>query len=617
MNGMLIDNRYRLLRYIGKGQSAHVYLAHDEQSDREVALKIFDETQLSDTNLLSLFERELKVAARLVPHPNLLSYYGGSMKAGCRYIVMEVARGESLVHYMNRLGGKIPHDEAVNIFCQLLSALSLIHQKGVIHRDVKPHNILLLSDGTIKLCDFGIAVLTDSDNYATGKAAGTALYISPEQAMGRAVSPASDLYSAGILLYEMLSGVLPFTSDKQSNQDKIEDIIRKHLKESPVRPSHYNPNIPEGLEQIVLRSLNKNPEARFQTADEMLRYLAIYLKTPTIEFNFDLPEDEFDSSAALPHQTLPNGYKPKLTVRSAPTKKHTISPTDSASLTRTKLIWISIVLILSVIAAFVIYFTLHSLIFYPSDLRSVITRGDLLYSEFSTSLQEQLVNEGYDLKIRYDFSRYYPEGTIIAQTPPPFSLQRLNSDAKPELSLTICSKEYRIVLDDYAGRDYREIESELSLMGIQTRLIRRPSSKPKGTIIETVPEKGDTVTYSDTVTLVVSCDEKPQYKYIPNLIGLSIYEAKSKLSSLGITIDDIVYRDSSAPHLEVIAQSRPYGEKLPVDFYGITLTVSLGMPTTEDTKEPEETLPDSSTTDEPQMPPFTTGIPETTDPLFS
>lgn len=597
MNDELYDNRYRLGHFFGHGTTAKVYLARDTVTGRDVALKIFDEAYLAEGDALQLFERELKAVARLSEHPNLLNYYGGSMKAGYRYLVMEVAEGETLIHYLNRRGGRLPLEEAISLFSQLLSVLSYIHKKGVIHRDVKPQNIRISSDGILKLCDFGIAVVTGLDSSATGKAVGTVFYISPEQAKGREVSPASDLYSAAVLFYEILAGTLPFTSDKSSPRDRIDEIIRKHLKEMPVRPSHYNPNIPEAIEQIILKAMSKNPESRFQTADEMLRYLALYRQTTQIVFDFDLPNDEFDSSAALPSKTAPEGFRPIHVMKDVSEKKedHRRSP---FALTRGSLIYISIVIILSILTAFILYKSLHSLFFFEENERTVITKGDLLYTPYSDELQEALVNAGYDVTVDYSFSPYYESGTVIAQNPAPYAVQSLTDDEKPKLLLTVATKDGYTVLKDYKGTDWRDAYRELEALGISVTVNKIYSSSVSvGDVIETQPVAATAVFLGEGVLLTVSLGEKPSYRYVPNLLGLTLVEAREKLRSAGIRFGSLRYEESASPRGTVIKQDKPYGEKLLYEYYTVSVTVSLGAPdstdTTEDTTEqtPEDFKP--------------------------
>lgn len=581
MKDSLFDNRFHIVELLGVGTTAKVYRAVDGHTSTEVALKVFDESRLGNEEELKLFEREIRVVARLDKHPNLLNYYGGSLKEGRRYLVMEIAQGETLMHYLNRYGGRLPLDVTLSVFSQLLSALSFVHKRGIIHRDVKPQNIRIASDGTIKLCDFGIAVIQDSEQKTIGKAIGTVNYISPEQARGIEVYPCSDLYSAGVVLYEMLTGHLPFTSDKPSAQDRMNEIIRKHFKEVPIRPTHYNPNIPDAVEQIVLKALSKNPSSRFESADEILRYLALYYRNPSVHFDFELPNDEFDYKAALPHNTSAGAFKPQPTVKELSKK---IEKKDREKrLTRKTLLVLSLFLTLSLITAVVIYVTLHSLLFYKLDERTVITKGDLLHRQYSDEIYQALIEEGYDVTVEYTFSSYYPSGTIVSQTPLPLTVQEINAKEAPKLTLTVSIDDATVLLSRYQGVDYRLVQIELAELGIDTIVNKSPSAMPAGQVISTSPSANEVVHLSGTVTLNVSTGAKIVYAYMPNLIGSSLAQAKSQLSDRGISYE-IIFTDSDAPYGTVVYQSRAYGEKLPLEYTTVYLKVSNRIKTPDSTE---------------------------------
>ncbi len=587
MNTQLFDNRYRITEFLGGGTSANVYRAIDTVDNKEVALKVFDEAYLANEDALRLFEREVRVVARLEVHPNLLNYYGGSLKEGCRYLVMDIAHGETLMHYLNRSGGKLPLDLALSIFSQLLSVLSYIHKRGIIHRDIKPHNIRIATDGKIKLYDFGIAVIMETDHQITGKAVGTVNYISPEQAKGVKVYPCSDLYSACIVLYEMLTGHLPFTSDKPVAEDRMNEIIRKHFKEAPIRPTHYNPNIPDAIEQIILKAMSKNLSARFQSSDEILRYLALYYQNPAISFDFELQNEEFDYSAALPKNTIATVFKPKFAVKDAPHKLP--KKYDPKLLTRRKLLLLSLFFSLSVIAAFVIYFALHSLLFYKNNERTVLTKGDLLYSQYSDETYERLISEGYDVSVEYKYSEYYQSGTIIAQNPPPQFIQELSTNESPKLNLVVSTDQAMTILKDYSGRDYREVKIELEALGFSVQIQKNISSLSYGQVISTYPGHGEIAMLSDTIILNISKGSKITYAYMPNLVGSIIAQAKNELTAAGISYK-IIYTESEKPYGTVIYQSRAYGEKIAIDYSTIYLKVSN-----------RTQIPDSTDSDDPPL----------------
>src|ERR671916_654375 len=256
----LFDGRYRILRRLGAGGMANVYLAEDEELGRCVAVKILNERYANDDLFIERFNREAKSAASL-SHPNIVSIYDRGEAEGTYYIAMEVIEGRSLKELiMTR--GPLPISVAIGYTKQILSALRFAHRNGIIHRDIKPHNVLLGPEDRLKVTDFGIARAGASQMTEAGSIMGTAQYLSPEQARGAPVTPASALYSVGIVLYEMLTGKTPF------NGDTPVEIAMKHLNEPPRPPSELRPEIPPELDQIVLRALAKDPHDRYQSAQE-------------------------------------------------------------------------------------------------------------------------------------------------------------------------------------------------------------------------------------------------------------------------------------------------------------------------------------------------------------
>ena len=258
---MLFDGRYRIVRKLGSGGMADVYLAEDEELGRRIAIKILNDRHANDESFVERFRREAKNAAGL-SHPNIVSIYDRGEAEGTYYIAMEYLDGRSLKELVVARG-PLPIQDAIDATRQVLAALRFAHRKGVVHRDIKPHNVMADADGRLKVTDFGIARAGVSQMTEAGSIIGTAQYLSPEQARGTAVDQRSDLYSVGVVLYEMLTGTTPF-----SGESPVE-IAMKHLSDPPRPPSVERPDIPPDLDMVVLRALAKNPDDRFQTAEEM------------------------------------------------------------------------------------------------------------------------------------------------------------------------------------------------------------------------------------------------------------------------------------------------------------------------------------------------------------
>src|SRR5215471_4832784 len=257
----LFDGRYRIMRKLGTGGMANVYLAEDQELGRRVAIKILDDRHASDEQFIERFRREAKNAAGL-SHPNIVSIYDRGEAEGTYYIAMEYLDGRSLKELI-LTRGPAPVSVAVDYARQMLSALRFAHRNGIVHRDIKPHNVLVDAEGHLKVTDFGIARAGASQMTEEGSIIGTAQYLSPEQARGTQVDQTSDLYSLGIVLYEMLTGQVPFSGDTPV------EIAMKHLSATPPSLRAKRPDIPESLEMVVMRALAKDPAQRYQSAEEM------------------------------------------------------------------------------------------------------------------------------------------------------------------------------------------------------------------------------------------------------------------------------------------------------------------------------------------------------------
>ena len=575
----LFDGRYRLLDdVLGEGTSAKVYRAVDIETETEVAIKIFNRDQMLDEEAKRQFDHEVKAFALLDTHPNIVSYYGGSMREDCRYIVMELAVGETLMHYMNRKGGRLSVDEALSYFSQILSALSHAHGKGIVHRDIKPQNVRLIEGGLVKLVDFGIALIPGFENTALGKAVGTVNYISPEQATGGRVDARSDIYSAGVLLYEMLCGQLPFQSDKPNAYDRMDEIIRKHLKETPANPGFFNPNIPTAVEQIVLRAINKNPANRFDSAAEMMRYISLYYENPQICFAFDLPNDPYNAYEALPDDTSASRFVPSALKLVAQVKEGTSSEEKGAKKRgkkRTTLFLVGVFLVVLCLFVLISLLAVNRIFSYDAGQKTVITVGDLLDRVYTDELAKKLNDQGYDVQIEYEYHASIPLNTILSQDPPAHYAQHLSKYEKPKIVLTLSGGCRVMIMPDYCGKENRTVQMELEEMGFTTQVIKQYSSSvEQGAIIMTSPAVGEAAIQSESISLYVSAGEEAVYQYVPNLVGKSRDDAILLLQQSGIENYRIMYQESQEPQDTVISQSHLFGEKIVSNLTIIEIVIS-------------------------------------------
>lgn len=277
--GKRLDGRYEIMEIIGVGGMAVVYKAYDNIDHRIVAVKILKDEFITNEDFTRRFKNESR-AISVLSHQNIVKVFDVSYGDRLQYIVMEYVDGITLKQYIEQQG-TVNIRESIYFVTQILRALQHAHDKGIIHRDIKPQNIMLISDGTIKVADFGIARFSHSETRTmTGQAIGSVHYISPEQAKGTVTDAKTDIYSVGVVLYEMLTGRLPFQSDSAVS------VALKQLQEDPVKPREINPSIPVGLEQIVLRAMQKTPVDRYQSASEMLLDIEAYKKNPNIKFDY-------------------------------------------------------------------------------------------------------------------------------------------------------------------------------------------------------------------------------------------------------------------------------------------------------------------------------------------
>ena len=278
--GKLLDNRYEILERIGSGGMAVVYKAKCHWLNRFVAVKILKEDLAQDEEFRRRFHEESQAVAML-SHPNIVAVYDVSRSPELDYIVMELIEGITLKQYMQKRGGKLSWKESLHFITQIMKALSHAHSRGIIHRDIKPHNIMVLRDGSVKVADFGIARLASaSQNTMTQEALGSVHYISPEQARGSRIDARSDIYSAGVVLYEMLTGRLPYEGDSPVA------VAIQHINSIPLSPREMEPSIPEAMEAITMKAMASDLEKRYVSADAMLADLEEFRKNPNISFDY-------------------------------------------------------------------------------------------------------------------------------------------------------------------------------------------------------------------------------------------------------------------------------------------------------------------------------------------
>jgi serine/threonine-protein kinase len=544
----IVDGRYRVLGRIGSGGMADVYRAEDTHLGREVALKVLHRRFAQDAEFVERFRREAKSAAGL-QHPHVVGVFDRGEYEGTYYIAMECLSGRTLKELVNETAPMNPL-HVIDLGIQILQAAAFAHRRGVIHRDFKPHNVIVDDEGVAKVTDFGIARAGASEMTETGSIMGTAQYLSPEQAQGHAVTAASDLYSIGVMLYEMVTGRLPFTGDSAVS------IALKHLQEPPPPMSSDGMVVEPNLETVVLGALAKDPLARWQSGEDFAA--ALEACRPYVEAH-----DGTTVVAAVPESTavfdaLPAGAAgPTVPVREpVPVER------EYERRTARRRRWPAAILALMVLA-------LIGLMAYaftrPEKVDVPKVEGLNL-----TEARERLDKAGFEeVKIERERSQADLD-TVLRQDPDPGE-EAANTET---VTLAVSSGPGKVRVPSVRNLPEQRAFKELEKADLKVTADPQPSTKvKKGIAVGTSPEEGTEVDRGSRVRLFVSSG--PQKVTVPNVIGLARESAESRLDREGLTVV-VQMQQSSKPEDEVIAQSPGAGTKLDAGDR-VTITISEGV----------------------------------------
>lgn len=639
-----LDNRYTVKKQIGSGGMSVVYLAHDEVMNRPVAIKMLRDELLSDPDAVERFCNEAK-AILMLSHENIIKGLDFSNGDDIKYIVMEYVDGETLKSYIERKG-KLSPAESIDIAIGILSALDHAHSKNVVHRDVKPQNILLPKGGGIKISDFGIAKLPTNDPLTVScTTVGTVDYISPEQARGKTIDRRSDIYSLGIMLYEMASGSLPFVGENPM------EVAYKQIGDQPEPLSSVCPDIPKGFEQVVMKAICKEPSGRFDSAKQMLDCLDRLRSNPDATFDFvTLPIDDSPEStddilfsgsyvSALEKKgfdTVAKGKKGKKRGKNGkkekkPKKEKKVIIKTEVKERHAGVSLVSILLgalcalcVVGLTAFLFVYELYFAPLMSPADSQTLIV-GDFEGQVYTTDLQQRLEEAGYMVTIEWVSDADHIYGTIISQSPKKNSRRQIiKGETYCDLTLKLSMGEDMTVLDNYVGLEYRYAGILFSEKKINVNFVKVFSdTMPQGRIVSTYPEAGTRITKDTTVTAYVSKGPDVDYSIVPNLVGLTISQAATALEKANLAAGKVTYVYSDTVDAGKIISQEPYrGEAVPDKLTTIDFVVSLGPERPITTVPPTTTMPPVTTppTDQPpitvpptdQMPTTSTATPSTT-----
>jgi eukaryotic-like serine/threonine-protein kinase len=511
-NGTVVDERYTIKEKIGTGGMADVFLAHDNELDRDVAIKVLHDRFAQDREFVERFRREAQSAAGL-QHPNVVSIFDRGEIDDTFFIAMEYVDGPQLKQLVK--GGMSP-PEAIGYTRQILNAAKFAHRKGIVHRDLKPQNVLIDSDGRARVADFGIAHAGASDITGTGSVMGTAQYLSPEQAQGKETTPRSDIYSIGVILYEALTGRVPFEGDSAVA------VALKQVSEQPRRPSAIKPSVPPALDAVVMRALAKDPEARFTDADAFLRALDAAEKVP----DGALPEDTAAFAAVAPDGTPLDEEGEEVEQRRRPPWK-----------------WIIAAVLAMIIAGLLAFFLTR-----PDTVTVPSVTGEEV--GVATTLLE---SQGFDVDIETRPNAAAPD-TVTEQDP----IEGDEVDEGSTIVLTVSSGPSIVDVPDVAGQPEGQARRTLEDAGLQvTTQFRFSETVPDSRAIGTEPAVGTQLQSGASVTLLIS--KGSNRIEVPGVVGLDDQVALSTLSQSDLG-GSVVQRDDDRPAGQVIAQSPGPGQ---------------------------------------------------------
>ena len=579
--GKMLDNRYEILERIGTGGMAIVYKAKCHRLNRLVAIKILKSDLAQNEEFRRRFNAESQAVAQL-SHPNIVSVYDVSRGGDMEYIVMELIDGITLKQYMEKRG-QLNWRESLHFITQIMRGLSHAHSRGIIHRDIKPQNIMVLRDGSVKVADFGIACLADSAQTLTQEALGSVHYISPEQARGDRPDARSDIYSSGVVLYEMLTGRLPFEGESAVS------VAIQHLSSIPLAPREINPDIPEQLELICMKAMAPDLEHRYQSADAMIADLEAFRKNPEVEMKFDLsdlrPEENDEPTRTI--RTMPSHtvtipvHQPE---RNYPRRERDEDEEPRRAGSGKRGVLVSAVTVAAVAVVIVLFKTILGS-FAPAvvDQYQVPDLYNMTIEEAENNPRIEGVFEIQ--KAGSEFSTDVPEGHILRQDPKKGETRKGSqlviqvwvsageetgevpdlenkSEQDARILLEKLNKEYNLELTVEAPEELKQFSEEIT----------------EGYVIKTEPAQGEILKKGDTVKLILS--KGPDIKPVTVLpfVGMSIDSVLSQLESYKLTCDaaDVEVVDSDKPGGTIVWQSPASGETVP-EWTTIKFRVSAGL----------------------------------------
>lgn len=565
--GKRLDGRYEIHELLGVGGMAYVYKAYDNIEKRWVAIKILKEELAGNSDFLRRFRNESKAIA-VLSHPNIVKVYDVSFGDRIQYIVMEYIDGITLKQYIEQQG-EIKWREALYFTVQILRALQHAHEKGIIHRDIKPQNIMLLEDGTIKVTDFGIARFSQAETQTmTDKAIGSVHYIAPEQARGGYINDKADIYSVGVMLYEMLTGQLPFVADNAVSVA----IMQMQAERTP--PSRINPSIPKGLEEITMHAMEKNPAQRFPSAADMLEDVERFRRNPEIVFRYGEQVDRAyaGTSADIYGNVQQNAAPQKYNDNYEYEEEYVRSKNGARASNIIKGIVAAVIVVALVVGGIFGWRYLQNLTASTNKTSDEIVLPNFVGKIYASDIEGNSEYADLTFEITYGNVPSKQPGEVLRQTP----AAGMTVKKGKTVSLTVNGEAEQVVVEDVKGYKQQDAYDALKALNLSPKIQAvADDDTAVGYVVKTDPAAGSTVSTGTTVTIYVSSGPSTESAVIPNIVGYQYSAAKEELEAAGFVVTAEYDDESDKDENTVLSVSPNEGEKAKKGSV-VTVTVSSG-----------------------------------------
>lgn len=565
--GKRLDGRYEIHELLGVGGMAYVYKAYDNIEKRWVAIKILKEELAGNSDFLRRFRNESKAIA-VLSHPNIVKVYDVSFGDRIQYIVMEYIDGITLKQYIEQQG-EIKWREALYFTVQILRALQHAHEKGIIHRDIKPQNIMLLEDGTIKVTDFGIARFSQAETQTmTDKAIGSVHYIAPEQARGGYINDKADIYSVGVMLYEMLTGQLPFVADNAVS------VAIMQMQAEPTPPSRINPSIPKGLEEITMHAMEKNPAQRFPSAADMLEDVERFRRNPEIVFHYGEQVDRAyaGTSADIYGNVQQNAAPQKYNDNYEYEEEYVRSKNGARASNIIKGIVAAVIVVALVVGGIFGWRYLQNLTTSTNKTSDEIVLPNFVGKIYASDIESNSEYADLTFEITYGNVPSKQPGEVLRQTP----VAGMTVKKGKTVSLTVNGEAEQVVVEDVKGYKQQDAYDALKALNLSPKIQAvADDDTAVGYVVKTDPAAGSTVSTGTTVTIYVSSGPSTESAVIPNIVGYQYSAAKEELEAAGFVVTAEYDDESDKDENTVLSVSPNEGEKAKKGSV-VTVTVSSG-----------------------------------------